>query len=1254
MNTNQKPASGRKWIPVLFGMMAVLAGVGVIFLFNRSKDDNGNRGGAVSQALTNEQVEKLVVAAAILENNQFDEAIKTYEKYTKEFPNSGPLARNLAIGRLEKIKLLISHLSKPPKELSEVGFQSKQEVKDLLPAAFESAATAAARAIELQPKDPEAYIIAVNIEQQRINQLPNIVAEDERLKLVEQLRKYMKSIPGDPRLAVAFFLEAEQLQVAHPELRIEAIEPLLNAFEKESRNLFLFKTISMLLAEKHDGRVVDFIKRFLPALRPFETDIKVNYGSDPSPVLEKTMKEIEQGNWENETDLQLWLNCIVNVTAFTPDSKRVEGGSALALIDLRNVEETLRNRKEDSQEAETKLDFEPAVNLGISNVTVARWYDWDIDLNPEVAYVAEGKLRIAKWKTDSKNELQSVAEVELPEGANGMAFIDLFEVQSAGQPKQNDAEHRAILEAQHPELKGDDLLKLSQARHDVYRDILTFGDAGIHVFSNVAEPRGLVRVNVPTGLEGLSKTTHINPCDWDGDGDLDLAIVADGKIRLMLNRGNRTFEETTSGSDFQGVSSSILSIESCDYDRDVDTDFIITTASEVGVLENVLHGQFRYRKLEGKWSGLAGSKSLLVSELDGNVSWDWVGVNEKGLQWLRTTTPSIGQVEPWIQQAKQVKASAMSIADLNNDGWQDIILASDKEVSVSLGEPGLTFANSVPVVSSGAAISVSIADKDANGALDLLAIVDGNLQLVSMKENAKDSPQVTVRLKGRNDVSGGGRINSYGVGSVVEIFCKNRYQSSIVRDDSIHFGLGQYGDAYNARIVFPNGLTQNIVQPKSNTTIEEIQAPKGSCPFLYGWDGERFTFITDLLWNAPLGLQFARGKTIPDRRWEHLMIPGALVQPKDGFYELRITEELWEAAYFDHVQLTAVDHPIGMQVFSNEKVGPPSIAEPRIWTSEEPVAIQQAIDGKGRDWTKELQGIDKEHALPFDKRFCQGMVETHYVDLHFGDISNLETVQLALTGWIFPTDTSLNIAIDQNPDIAPPSPPSLWVPDASGEFQCVRDFIGFPGGKTKTIVIDVSDCVDRKNAVLRVATSNEIYWDQAILFSDRGNTNVRSTVLQLEQADLHYRGFSKVVITERQKPHWFDYQNVATDQQWLPMDGFFTDFGDVLDLLQADDDRMIVMGSGDEVTLRFKVPETPLPEGWTRDFVLHNTGWDKDADLNTLEGQSSLPLPFKDQASYPAKRNQAAEARRVWELNKDRMHRTHSMRSFWKSSFSEQ
>jgi hypothetical protein len=63
--------------------------------------------------------------------------------------------------------------------------------------------------------------------------------------------------------------------------------------------------------------------------------------------------------------------------------------------------------------------------------------------------------------------------------------------------------------------------------------------------------------------------------------------------------------------------------------------------------------------------------------------------------------------------------------------------------------------------------------------------------------------------------------------------------------------------------------------------------------------------------------------------------------------------------------------------------------------------------------------------------------------------------------------------------------------------------------------------------------------------------------------------------------------------------------------------------------------------------VLHCVGWDKDADLNTLAGQSSEPIPFKGMKSYPPGPEQSAEAEQVERLNRPHTRRTQSFRRFW-------
>jgi hypothetical protein len=87
---------------------------------------------------------------------------------------------------------------------------------------------------------------------------------------------------------------------------------------------------------------------------------------------------------------------------------------------------------------------------------------------------------------------------------------------------------------------------------------------------------------------------------------------------------------------------------------------------------------------------------------------------------------------------------------------------------------------------------------------------------------------------------------------------------------------------------------------------------------------------------------------------------------------------------------------------------------------------------------------------------------------------------------------------------------------------------------------------------------------------------------------------------------------------WNPTPGQYTKYGDVTPLVMTLDDRLVIMGSGDELRLRFPVSSLPaLAPGWRRDFLLFVDGWAKDADANTAFSQSVEPLPFHGMTAYP-------------------------------------
>jgi hypothetical protein len=178
-------------------------------------------------------------------------------------------------------------------------------------------------------------------------------------------------------------------------------------------------------------------------------------------------------------------------------------------------------------------------------------------------------------------------------------------------------------------------------------------------------------------------------------------------------------------------------------------------------------------------------------------------------------------------------------------------------------------------------------------------------------------------------------------------------------------------------------------------------------------------------------------------------------------------------------------------------------------------------------------------------------------------------------------------------------------------------FMGFPGGKTKTIAVDLTPHLAAGDSRLRIRTTMEFYWDKIFFTVGEQAGEVRTTELPLVSADLHERGYSRVVRDATNAPEQFLYDEVSTAPKWPPMAGRFTRLGDVRELLTASDDKLLVMAAGDETTVCFAVPSEQLPAGWKRDFLLFSVGWDKDANLQTVMGQSSEPLPFRAMRGYP-------------------------------------
>ncbi|RMF44768.1 MAG: VCBS repeat-containing protein [Planctomycetota bacterium] len=1138
----------------------------------------------------------------------------------------------------------------------------EQQLRRELEAAYALASETVRSLAEVQVDDYRAVLLRAELLSAQARRSELQEALGLRRQAVKLMADALTTDPAQPILAAAFDELVQEFLADEPALGHIQANALYASYQQQPRNLFLLSRACDVLLRNQDPRLSELLDATLELTLPMRGDV-ANYlrRMDPSEVVANAKQAIASGDWAAARMVIRWINLFKGMAGFKADRRLVKP-DLMALLDVQFLDRWASALPSPAAAA----DDVPAYQIQQFDFPagVVAWYDYDLDLDFDLFAVQGDQL---VWVENQSGELAEPRRIDLPISGAGMRVVDLYPVDDPtrarvdavadlmadgppeGLAEATEAAQGAVAQSAATEPTAADVARAR--RHDTPQDLLIFGPDGVCLVRPVVSDRSRVEgleVVAESGLESLASVVDVVPLDIESDGDLDLVVSTPAGVRVWQNNGDRTFTDTTQFSLYLEPVP-LLHLSAGDWDGDLDQD-VVGVDQQGGrliLLENILHGQLRWVDLAQRgWPVVDGLRCAALADLDSNGGWDIVQVGQQEGVVACAHLSQPGQWQPLRRVALPVAGERLEVGDINNDGHLDLMVASAEAIQVIAGD-GEWLQSAQPRLLEPTAGAVGFAVIDANG--------DGGLDLawhtlqatrVGLAQVDADRGFLLARIRGIADDNGGGRINHYAIGSLLELRSGAWSGRRIVREPMSHFGLGPL-EPDNLRIVFPNGLTQDVLHPGRNALVEEKQELKGSCPFVYGWDGSEFRLITDLLWNAPLGLQIAPGEVLPDRRWEYLLLPGELVQPREGAYELRITEELWEVAYFDHVRLTAIDHPADTEVFTNEKVGPPDIAAPRLFAARQKRPVARAVDPWGRDWTEALTAADGRYAQPFRRLVCQGLAEPHFIELDFGRLPVDEDLQLVLHGWMHPTDTSLNIALSQNSHLGLPEPPSLWVVDRDGAWVCAQPFMGFPGGKPKSIVVDLQGVFRSDDHRVRIAGSQQIYWDRAFVTWATAPTTVRIADLALETARLRYRGFGRLLPRDADQPHWYDYSDVQLASKWPPIEGPFTRFGDVRDLLIDDDDRMVVMTSGDEIVLRFALPEVPLPNGWKRDFVLHSVGWDKDADLNTLAGQSALPLPFRAQRAYPPPPDQDTEAQRVWELNRATLTRQRQMPSIW-------
>lgn len=737
--------------------------------------------------------------------------------------------------------------------------------------------------------------------------------------------------------------------------------------------------------------------------------------------------------------------------------------------------------------------------------------------------------------------------------------------------------------------------------------------------------------------------------DLDHDGDLDLVVagLADidatrllggltGKLfpqefvpapwQVLRNNRNGTFSDVTAETGVRrtGHASAIVPAD-FDNRRDVDL-LIVYVDAPPALLANQRDGSFRDVAGEAGLGSLAGSVAVAAGDFNKD---DWPDLFfAAAASGVFALSDGRGRFSITRGPADPSPATAAQAVDYDADGLLDVLLWTGGRARVWRnlgGEWRDDTERAMPAAPAGASHAasprqVAVADLDRDGHTD---VISGGLGGFWLWRNGGDPRHHSLRVELQGLVS-----NKAGVGAKVQVRAGSLGSrldlvaaTPAVSPADLVFGLGARAGADALRVLWPSGIVQAELPAApavagSDTLVDplrvaELDRKPSSCPFLFTWNGERFTFVTDFLGAGEMGAWVAPSTYNRPDPVEYVRIQSDQLQPRNGRLELRVTNELEEALFLDRLQLLAIDHPPAVEVYPDEGMTDPPKPE-RLIAVQHLRPLVRAEDDHGHDVSARVAQLDWVSPDDFDLASIRGYAAPHVLTI---DLGRPSPNVLLLTGWTDYAFSSDNVAAHQAG--LRQQPPVLEVKDATGRWRRLDVRVGIPVGRPQTVPVDLTGRLRVGERELRLSTNLRIFWDR-IQTGDivPGPSPVPRSV-RLMSAELRERGYSAVLTPGPPGLELYDYGRVAEAAPWKTMAGWYTRTGDVRTLLASTDDRFVIARSGDEVAVAFEAAGLDRAAAGSRTWLLRAEGYSKEMDINSASPDAVAPLPFRRMTRYP-------------------------------------
>lgn len=763
---------------------------------------------------------------------------------------------------------------------------------------------------------------------------------------------------------------------------------------------------------------------------------------------------------------------------------------------------------------------------------------------------------------------------------------------------------------------------------DSLPDLFVARSRGYSLFRNLGKGRF---TDVTRSTRIPAKTDSLPPItcafvDVDHDGDLDIVIGGTGRARnrLFRNNGNSTFTDYSSEAKIDKKISA-LSLVPTDFDnrRDIDLLFLAEDAQPI-LFRNLRNTTFSDVAAD---VGLDQTRAWTCSAA-GDFNKDsyidfFFGVS--GSPGLFAVSDGRGKFKMVDAPGGTENATAAQFLDYDNDGLLDLVVNTSSGFAVSRNLGGGwtkadkdVFKTSLKMAGSNQILS---ADIDADGDVDIFSIDSKGALRFFRNEGGNKNNAVPLQLQGRAS-------NKSGVAAKIDMRSGSLAQKLEIYSASpapapsqAIFGLGKRTVPDAIRVIWSSGIVQSEINLPETATgrripfkIEELDRKPSSCPYLYTWNGERFEFVTDFLGGGEMGNWAGTGVYHQPDSDEYVRITSDQLEPKNGRYEIRVTNELEEVLYLDHLKLLAVEHDTDTEIYPNEGLGIPSAGQSPMHVARNVKPPPSAIDKNGQNILTKVEKLDRVFYDSFESLPIRGYAKSHELIIDLGRDAELPDgkVLLLLTGWTDYAFSSDNLSASQSGKSL--RLPYLQVKNARGEWQKVIDSIGISVGRPQTVVVDLTDKFLSQSREIRIVTNFKTYWDKIEMATADATTNLNVTEIAPQSADLRERGFSQESLINGMLTA--EYETVLNDGRWKYFSGSFTRLGNVKPLLTRIDDSFVISKAGDELELSFPALDPP-PAGRKYTFLLYADGYSKEMDINSGSPDSVFPLPFKGMIQYP-------------------------------------